>query len=291
MATLKAALWVTYQMARRSSHGFIFDGLTRRLDAVTPVLYVPGALCGDAPDASHTVGLGKVAAKPHSFQRHSPTMKDFLKRTLPRPVWASLRGTFYGLRAIQYKRLGRPKFTGETTKAHARRAAEGFFDKYCKGHGLDIGHGGDPITSTCDGWDFEDGDAQYLAGARDASYDFVYASHTLEHMVDADIALTNWWRVTKPGGYLLLYVPHRELYEKKRTLPSRFNLDHKHFFMLDRDDPPDTIGLVPLLERVLPDGEIVYAKECSAGHTIVDPNRMSDGEFSIEAVIRRKTPA
>lgn len=215
-------------------------------------------------------------------------MKDFVKRTLPKPVWNSLKGAFYGLMTFRYKVFGRPKFTGETTKAHGRRVTEGFFEKYCQGRGFDIGHGGDPLTSTCDGWDFEDGDAQYLEGIPNARYDYVYASHVLEHMVDADVALTNWWRVLSPGGYLLLYIPHRELYEKKLTLPSRFNQDHKHFFLLDRDDPPDTIGVVPLLQRVLVDGEIIYAKECSAGHTITDPNRMSDGEFSIEAVIRKK---
>ena len=214
-------------------------------------------------------------------------MKDFLKRTLPKPAWNVLRGTSHRLQALQFKILGRPRFTGETAKAHARRLQEGFFEKFCQGRGLDIGHGGDPITSTCEGWDFEDGDAQFLKGVADETYDYVYASHTLEHMVDAGVALTHWSRVTKPGGYLLLYVPHRELYEKKQTLPSRWNPDHKHFFLLDRDDPPDTIGLIPLIQRVLPRAEIVYAKECSAGHTITDPNVHSDGEFSIEAVVRK----
>ncbi len=215
-------------------------------------------------------------------------MKTLLKNSLPKPVWAFLRGSYYGMRTLQLKLLGRPRFTGETTKAFHRRLREGFFDKYCQGRGLDIGYGGDPITPNVEGWDFEDGDAQYLAGAPNEAYDFVYASHTIEHMVDCDIALTNWWRVTKPGGYLLLYLSHREIYEKKPTLPSRFNSDHKHFFLPDRDEPPDTLGVRPLLERVLPGSEIVYVKECAEGHTITDPMRMSDGEFSIEAVVRKR---
>ncbi len=214
-------------------------------------------------------------------------MKDLLKKTLPRPVFDFLKGIFYRLQVIRIRTMGRPRFYGETTKAHARRQSEGFFDKYCQGRGLDIGFGGDPITATSEGWDFEDGDAQYLKGLENEAYDYVYASHTIEHMVDADVALKNWWRVTKPGGYLLLYLPHRELYEKKKTLPSRFNSDHKHFFLPDRDEAPDTIGVVPLIHRALPDAEIVYVKECSAGRTITDPNIMSDGEFSIEAVIHK----
>jgi len=77
------------------------------------------------------------------------------------------------------------------------------------------------------------------------------------------------------------------LYEKKKTLPSRFNHDHRHFFLIDRDEVPDTIGMIPLIERTLKDFEIVYAKECSEGHTITDPELHSEGEFSIEVVVRK----
>jgi SAM-dependent methyltransferase len=97
----------------------------------------------------------------------------------------------------------------------------------------------------------------------------------------------NWWRVLKPGGHLILYVPERDLYEKRVHLPSRFNPDHKRFFLLDRDDPPDTVGLIPLIESVLPIREIVYAKVCREGHTVNDPKRPSDGEYSIEVVLRK----
>ena len=85
-----------------------------------------------------------------------------------------------------------------------------------------------------------------------------------------------------------IYLPHRVLYEKKKTLPSNFNPDHRNFFLIDKDEIPDTIGIVPLIERTLNDFEIIYAKECSEGHTITDPAIHSDGEFSIEVVIRKK---
>jgi len=44
-------------------------------------------------------------------------------------------------------------YKGETFHAHNRREREGFFEKYCKGEGLDIGYGSDPITPTVCGWD------------------------------------------------------------------------------------------------------------------------------------------
>jgi SAM-dependent methyltransferase len=176
---------------------------------------------------------------------------------------------------------------GETRKARPRRVRQGFFQKFCNGQGIDIGFGGDLLADNCQGWDVEDGDAQVLGGVPDASFDFVYSSHTLEDLEDPALALGHWWRVLRPGGFLILYVPHRDLYEKKTRLPSRFNADHRHFFLPDQDDPPDTLGLRPLIERVLNDAEIVYVQVCDEGHTITDPEMHSDGEYSIEAVIKK----
>lgn len=211
-----------------------------------------------------------------------------LQSVVRRLIWNPLRSASSLLMAFKYRLWGRPKTQAETSKARQRRLREGFFEKYCGGKGLDIGYGGDLITPNSVGWDCEHGNAQYLKGLADSTYDFVYSSHTLEHMTEVDIALKNWWRVLKRGGYLILYLPHRDLYEKKTSLPSFWNADHKHFFLLHRDEGPDTIGLIPALPRSLSDYEIVYAKECSEGHTITAPEIHSDGEYSIEIVIRKK---
>jgi SAM-dependent methyltransferase len=202
---------------------------------------------------------------------------------LPKP----LQKVGYSIRFFRYRRFGRPKTCLESSKARARRQLEGFFQTYCTGRGLDIGYGGDLLVPNCQGWDIEHGDAQTLEGVKDSSFDFVYSSHTMEHMVDPIIALHNWWRVVKPDGYLILYIPHRDLYEKKPTLPSRWNLDHKHFFLLDRDEFPDTKGILGLIETALTGFEIIYAKECSEGHTIKEPEVHSDGEYSIEIVVKK----
>jgi SAM-dependent methyltransferase len=183
--------------------------------------------------------------------------------------------------------FGRKPSETETTKARLRRKAESFFDHYCQGSGLDIGYGGDLVCENAKGWDVEDGDAMYLEGLADGRFDFVYSSHTLEHMVDPGVALKNWWRVLKPGGVLILYIPHRDLYEKKKELPSRWNLDHKHFFLPENEEPPVTIGLLPLLHRSINHFDLVYLKTCSNGHTITDPLLHSDGEYSIEAVLTK----
>ncbi|MFH0922200.1 MAG: class I SAM-dependent methyltransferase [Fibrobacterota bacterium] len=224
------------------------------------------------------------------------SLKTIFKSRVPAILWNALRkaksismSSIYRVKLVRYRLFGRPYYAAESTKARPRRLREGYFHSYCSGKGLDIGYGGDIIVNGCQGWDYEHGDAQYLSGLRDTSFDFVYSSHTLEHMKEPGVALANWWRVLKVGGYLLLYLPHRDLYEKKVSLPSRWNHDHKHFFLLDRDEPPSTIGVLPLIHGTLTGYVVEYAKLCSAGHTITDPEIHSDGEFSIEVVIKKAT--
>lgn len=180
---------------------------------------------------------------------------------------------------------------GETGKAHARRMRERFFDKYCQGEGLDIGCGNDPITPGCSGWDLCNGDAQELDGVPDESFDFVYSSHCIEHMTDVRRAIANWFRVVRRGGYLIIYGPERDLYEKRRTLPSRFNPHHQHMFLVGRKEAPDTLDICEEIRAALSTTggryRIEYIKTCSEGWEPLTPEVQSPGEYSFEAVIRR----
>lgn len=118
---------------------------------------------------------------------------------------------------------------GETSKRRAPREAEGWFTKYLVGNGIDIGCADDPVLTDeirCKRWDLPDGDAQFMRGVPDATYDWVYSSHCLEHVKDPAEALSNWWRILKPGGHLIVMVPDEDLYEQGHW-PPIFNLDHK----------------------------------------------------------------
>lgn len=178
---------------------------------------------------------------------------------------------------------------GETSKAEGRRLKEFFFNRFTSGEGIDIGHGGDPITSNCDGWEKENGDAQYIEGIPDDEYDYVYSSHVLEHMYNPDIALINWFRIIRPGGFLILYLPHRDLYERKKTLPSKWSREHKHFLLIDRDDPPDTLGVIPLINRILgvETFSVEYAKICDEGYNEGTENIQPSGEYSMEIILKK----
>ncbi|MDD5134498.1 MAG: methyltransferase domain-containing protein [Phycisphaerae bacterium] len=213
--------------------------------------------------------------------------KRLLRKIVPASAWKFVQAANWKFLSIFYRVIPRRKVKAETSRAKSRRILEGFFEKFCTGKGLDIGYGGDLLCSNCRGWDIEDGDAQTLKGLPDGSFDFVYSSHCLEHLEDAAEALGNWWRVLKQGGCLILYLPHRDLYERKKTLPSRWNTSHKRFFLLDRDELPDTIGILPLLEKTVGNYEIIKADICKTGYEVISENRQADGEYSIEAVIRK----
>lgn len=58
------------------------------------------------------------------------------------------------------------------------------------------------------------------------SMDFIYSSHLLEHMEDPEKTLREWWRIVKPKGYMILYLPHEDLYPKVGEEGA--NPDHKH---------------------------------------------------------------
>lgn len=183
----------------------------------------------------------------------------------------------------------------ETSKAHARRVREGFFDAFCQGYGIDIGvgrlesqDGTDLIVPGAVPWDKDNGDATFMYGVADGLFDFVYSSHCLEHLSNPYLAVKNWWRILRPGGFLILYVPHRDLYEKRTVLPSSWNADHKFFILPDRDEPPFTLGLLPLIQASLyGPKKVTYVRSCAEGHTIRDPGVHSDGEYSIEAVVQK----
>jgi SAM-dependent methyltransferase len=176
---------------------------------------------------------------------------------------------------------------GESAKSKERRIKEKFFENYCNGKGIDIGCGDNPLTDEIEKWDKQDGDACYMRGVENESFDFVYSSHCLEHLDFPHLALQNWFRILKTGGFLIVCVPHRDLYEKKRMLPSLWNEEHKSFWLPDKDDPPNTFSLKAFIEKWLTGFEIIEMKVCSDGATKIAVNQHSTGEYQIECIIKK----
>ena len=183
-------------------------------------------------------------------------------------------------------------FDGETSKAHERRLKEGCYKKYAHSDriGLDIGCGEDPLNKTFRRYDqiFNDGDAALLPDMPENTYWTVYASHVLEHMQYPKQAIKRWYQVVHPLGHLIIIVPHRDLYEKKKMLPSQWNPDHKYFWLPDTEEPPCTKSLKNEVLSAIPDADIVNFRVVSDGY--IDAGGEfghPGGEYSIEIIVKK----
>ncbi len=125
----------------------------------------------------------------------------------------------------------------EASKTIARKIESGFVAKYLSGDKiLDIGYRGyvegvEPVVAQAIGveLDYPGYDGRRLP-FDDCTQDAVFASHCLEHIADYQNALSEWHRVLRIGGFMIVAVPHQFLYERRTQLPSRWNEDHKRFY-------------------------------------------------------------
>ena len=111
---------------------------------------------------------------------------------------------------------------GETSKTYPKRVANGLASKYLTGSGLDIGGSYDPLPGV------ESVNQGLELSVPEASLDFIYSSHMLEHVHEPWKHITEWHSKIKVGGYLFMVLPHAFLYERSLVKPSRWNEGHHH---------------------------------------------------------------
>lgn len=184
-----------------------------------------------------------------------------------------------------------------------RRLLQGFLP--LTGIGMDVGAGVDEFpdearqwwrrvpgmeAAVVREWDKRDGDAHFLEGVDGASLDWLYSSHCLEHLERPELALFNWLRVVRPGGKLLISVPHRQLYEQRLSPPSRWNGDHKRFYLpFIADGNAGTVGLLQWLDSFesAPRFHVAMLATGDWGHTNTFCGAHPDGEYQIDALLVR----
>jgi SAM-dependent methyltransferase len=105
------------------------------------------------------------------------------------------------------------------------RTREAVLAAYDRGRGIDIGSGGKQLRpDRMDTLDFDPklrDQVDFSCAAdripvADATYDFAFASHVLEHMINPARALLEWARVVKIGGKLILLMPDCRIYVPDR---------------------------------------------------------------------------
>jgi SAM-dependent methyltransferase len=194
-------------------------------------------------------------------------------------------------------------FMRECSKSIVRRLHDAnYIRKYFVGHGIDIGGKPDPLElyvelfplcKSIRTWDWEDGDAQHMASVVDSQFDFVFSSHCIEHMVDPKLALKNWIRIVKLGGYLILTLPDEDLYEQG-VFPSTFNRDHKWTFTIAKRDSwsNKSISLLHFLDQFISEVEIHRIEQINFDYRYdlprCDRSIFPVGECAIELVLRKR---
>ncbi len=146
-----------------------------------------------------------------------------------------------------------------------------------QGEGIDIGCGTDPVFPHVMPFDLADGDANEILRHVQRQFDFVYASHCLEHMRDPRAAIAQWWQLVRPGGVLFVIVPDEDLYEQGYW-PSRFNRDHKWTFTIAKHASwsPVSVNLLELAKS-LPGGEVLDIRLFDTGY---DRQLQSNGQVA-----------
>ena len=167
---------------------------------------------------------------------------------------------------------------GETSKCRDRLLT------YCQGVGLDLGCHTDKVRTSAIGVDFAPvsgvnivGDVLDLHYFRDDVLDYVFSSHCLEDLEDTEGALREWLRVLRPGGYLVLYLPHRDVYPAIGR--PHANAAHKHDFA--------EADVISAAQRVA-DCRVAHCERRGTGE--YDYERRGEIEYSFELVLEKLGP-
>jgi len=177
----------------------------------------------------------------------------------------------------------------ESRKSYAAKIESGFFAQYMSGPNvMEIGYrgyeeGNLPIVPQAIGVDV--GYPGYEGATfpfADASFDAIYSSHCFEHIGDWLGVLRDWYRLLKVGGFLVIVVPHQLLFERKRSLPSPINPDHKRFYTAR--------SLLGEIETAFAENSyrIRHLVENDAGFDYsIMPYQGTDGCYEIELVVEK----
>jgi SAM-dependent methyltransferase len=115
------------------------------------------------------------------------------------------------------------------------------------------------------------GEAGNLSFIDDASYDFVLSSHCIEHLANPLRGLSEWTRVLRPDGALVLVMPHKD-----------GTFDHRR--------PTTTLEhLVQDFDRQMDEGDLTHLEEILRLHDLArDPGAGDPGAFETRSRLNKE---
>ena len=155
----------------------------------------------------------------------------------------------------------------ETSQGFESRKIRDTIAEHLKGTVFDIGCGDERIFPAAIGVDMSGKDATFLMDFSNpqaleffgkACADVVFSSHTLEDIIDYEGLLQQFHRMLKPGGKVILYLPHPELYPNIGE--DGANPNHVHDFRVEQIiEALNRIGTWNVLRNEVRDQEDEYS--------------------------------
>lgn len=96
-------------------------------------------------------------------------------------------------------------------RGNANKFIEPFAKELCKGNGLDVGGVGDWVFPGARAINITSDDEWNAYNLPDGKYDYIFSSHTLEHLPDYVKAIICWQEHLTDDGVLFLYLPHPDM--------------------------------------------------------------------------------
>lgn len=132
------------------------------------------------------------------------------------------------------------KITRELTNNGETFARRHLTEQYCNGNGIDVGSQGCPIKLDSIQIEYSrdrfykdvpiqlEWDGTQNLPFKDNVLDYVYSSYLIEDYVDWVPILTEWNRVLKSKGYIVIMVPDKSIFRENVKQGQGDNLAHKH---------------------------------------------------------------
>jgi hypothetical protein len=131
------------------------------------------------------------------------------------------------------------------------------------------------------------GEASDMQEIAAASYDLLLASHVLEHLANPLKALDTWQRVVKPGGLILLVVPHRDgTFDHRRPTTSLAHIVEDFHANVGEDDTTHVEEILELHDLTRDPGAGTRDAFLARAMSNLDNRSLHHHVFDTELVLR-----